>query len=193
MSGSSVRRPEADGFRPAICRTFAVYGEAKECGNGSRKATGSSSTNGISGLAFMPEMALQGFDVTPPERPGMRLSPSFVLLTTALLSACVPAERELATAKPTALASPVQNQDASALSFVQERCGDCHALRPGAEPPNLQAPSFVAVANDMGFNQDSLREFLRDGHDAPDAMSIMLTREEAEMASAYIMSLRSAR
>jgi hypothetical protein len=51
----------------------------------------------------------------------------------------------------------------------------------------------VAVANDMGFNQDLLREFFRDGHDTPDAMSIMLTREEAEMASAYIVSLRSPR
>lgn len=141
----------------------------------------------------MPDMALQDFDVTPPERLGMRLLRSFVLWTTALLCACVPAEKELATSNPTAIASPVQTQDARTLSFVQERCSGCHALRPGVEPPNSQAPSFVAVANDMGFNHDSLREFLRDGHDAPDAMSIMLTREEAEMASSYIMSLRSTR
>jgi cytochrome c553 len=64
-------------------------------------------------------------------------------------------------------------------------------VRPGVEPPNPQAPSFVAVANDLGFKEDTLREFFRDGHDTPAAMSIRLGQEEAEMAAAYIMSLRS--
>lgn len=123
----------------------------------------------------------------------MQISRLFVVLTTALLCACVPAEREVATSNTAALATAPQTQDARTLSFVEERCSGCHALRPGVEPPNSQAPSFVAVANDMGFNQDLLHEFFRDGHDTPDAMSIMLTREEAEMASAYIMSLRSPR
>ena len=129
----------------------------------------------------------------PPERLAMQFSRAFVVLTTALLCACVPAEREFAAPNTAALTTTEQTQDALALSFVEEQCSGCHALRPGVEPPNPQAPSFVAVANNMGFNQDTLREFFRDGHDTPDAMSIMLTREEAELASAYIMSLRSPR
>lgn len=51
----------------------------------------------------------------------------------------------------------------------------------------------MAVANDMGFNQDTLREFFLDGHDTPDAMMIRLEEDEAELASAYIMSLRTSR
>jgi hypothetical protein len=51
----------------------------------------------------------------------------------------------------------------------------------------------VAVANDMGFNVDTLREFMRDRHDTPEAMTIYLDEDEAEMAAAYIMSLRSPR
>lgn len=123
----------------------------------------------------------------------MQFSRLLFALTTTLLCACVPAERDVTTSNSAARAPALQTQDARALSFVEERCSGCHALRPGVEPPNSQAPSFVAVANDMGFTQDTLREFFRDGHDTPDAMSIMLTREEAEMASAYIMSLRSPR
>lgn len=133
------------------------------------------------------------FRYPAPERLAMQFSRLFAVLTTALLCTCVPAEREVATSNTTALATAAQAQDARALSFVEERCSGCHALRPGVEPPNSQAPSFVAVANDMGFSQDTLHEFFRDGHDTPDAMSIMLTREEAEMASAYIMSLRTPR
>ncbi|WP_164844090.1 hypothetical protein [Croceicoccus ponticola] len=51
----------------------------------------------------------------------------------------------------------------------------------------------MAVANDMGFNQQTLREFFRDGHDDPFAMTILLEEDEAEIATAYIMSLRSPR
>lgn len=138
-------------------------------------------------------MAKQGFATRHSERLAMQFSRPFVVLTTALLCACVPAEREPASSNAAALATSAHTLDARALSFVEDNCSGCHALRPGVEPPNPQAPSFVAVANNMGFNQDTLREFFRDGHDTPDAMSIMLTREEADMASAYIMSLRSPR
>lgn len=123
----------------------------------------------------------------------MQFSRPFVVLTTALLCACVPAEREAATPNAAVVATAAPTQDTLVPSFVEEQCSGCHALRPGVEPPNPQAPSFVAIANDMGFTQDTLREFFRDGHDTPDAMSIMLTREEAELASAYIMSLRTPR
>jgi mono/diheme cytochrome c family protein len=118
----------------------------------------------------------------------------FVALATALLCACVPAGKELSTSNSTvALDTAGQTQVARGLSFVEAQCSGCHAVRPGVTPPNSQAPSFVAVANDVGFNQDTLREFFRDGHDTPAAMSIKLAEDEAEMAAAYIMSLRSPR
>lgn len=124
----------------------------------------------------------------------MRFHRPFVILITALLCACVPAAKDISTSNSTVpLATAAETPEARGLAFVEAQCSGCHALRPGVEPPNPQAPSFVAVANDMGFNEDTLREFFRDGHDSPDAMSIYLTREESEMAAAYIMSLRSPR
>ena len=124
----------------------------------------------------------------------MTFSRPFVVLATALLCACVPAGKEPATSNSTVpLATAAQTQVARGLSFVEAQCSGCHAVRPGVEPANPQAPGFVAVANDMGFNQDTLREFFRDGHDTPVAMTIKLDEDEAEMAAAYIMSLRSPR
>lgn len=124
----------------------------------------------------------------------MQFSRSFVALATVLLCACGPAGKELPTSNSTVtLATATQTQVARGLSFVEAQCSGCHAVRPGVEPPNPQAPSFVAVANEMGFNQDTLREFFRDGHDTPAAMSIQLEEDDADMAAAYIMSLRSSR
>ena len=124
----------------------------------------------------------------------MPISRPFIVLTTVLLCACGHPAKELAASSPTVdVAAVGQTQAARGLSFVEAQCSGCHAVRPGIEPPNPQAPSFVAVANDMGFNQDTLREFFRDGHDTPTAMSIRLGEDEAEMAAAYIMSLRSPR
>lgn len=117
-----------------------------------------------------------------------------IALTTALLCACVPAVKEPAAAPATAaLSTDAQAKVARGFSFAEAQCSGCHALRPGVQPPNPQAPSFVAVANDMGFNQESLREFFRDGHDTPAAMSIKLDADDAEIATAYIMSLRTPR
>ena len=117
---------------------------------------------------------------------------SFVAFVTVLLCACEHAGEEIPNSSSTAAFGTLgQNQVSRGLSFVEAQCSGCHAVRPGVAPPNPQAPSFVAVANDMGFNQEALREFFRDGHDTPAAMSIVLEEDEAEIAAAYIMSLRS--
>jgi mono/diheme cytochrome c family protein len=115
-------------------------------------------------------------------------------LTAVLFCACGQAQKLAPASHSTvALAGSAQPQLARGLAFVEAECSGCHAVRPGVEPPNPQAPSFVAVANDMGFNQDTLREFMRDRHDTPAAMSIYLDEDEADIAAAYIMSLRSPR
>ena len=122
----------------------------------------------------------------------MRFLRSFHALTIALISACVPGGQELAATSPAVGVAPAgRAQIKRGLSFVEAQCSGCHAVRPGVKPPNPQAPSFVAVANDMGFNQYTLHEFFRDGHDTPAAMTIKLSEDEADMAAAYIMSLRS--
>ncbi|WP_144096001.1 hypothetical protein [Croceicoccus sediminis] len=74
---------------------------------------------------------------------------------------------------------------ARGLAFVDARCSSCHVVRPGAVPPNPQAHRFVAVANEMDFDEDTLREFFTDGHDPPFAMTIMLEEDEADIAAAY--------
>lgn len=122
----------------------------------------------------------------------MPLLRPFAALTAALLCACGHAGQELSTPN-SALAGAAAGQTPveRGLSFVDANCSGCHAVRPGIEPPNPQAPSFVTVANDFGFTEDTLRQFLRDGHDTPAAMSIRLAEDEAEMTAAYIISLRS--
>lgn len=116
------------------------------------------------------------------------------ILTAGLLSACTYAGKEAPAPSPAiAGAGSEEAKVARGLAFVDARCSSCHAVRPVVTPPNPQAPSFVAVANEMDFDEESLREFFTDGHDLPFAMTILLEDEEADIAAAYIMSLRSAR
>ncbi len=124
----------------------------------------------------------------------MSFSRPFALLTTTLLMACAGTGQDLPTSHSTAApASIEQAKVARGLAFATERCSGCHALQPGMEPPNPQAPSFVAVANDLGFDPATLREFFLDKHDTPAQMTIELEEEQAEIVAAYIMSLRSPR
>ena len=116
----------------------------------------------------------------------------FAALTVLALGACGhdPAAKPLSAAQS---AAPAPAEAARGLAFVEAQCSGCHAVKPGEVPPNPQAPSFVAVANEMGFDRTTLRDFFRDGHETPDAMSIRLGEDEAEMVSAYILSLRKPR
>lgn len=84
-------------------------------------------------------------------------------------------------------------QIARGLAFAEAQCSGCHALKRGEVSPNPQAPGFAAVAEEMGFTKASLREFFLDRHDFPGMMSIVLEEEEADMVTAYIMSLRERR
>jgi len=97
---------------------------------------------------------------------------------------------------PNAAAAPAAADKAkvtAGFAFAKEQCSGCHALRPGKKSPNPQAPSFVVVAKELGFNQATLREFFRDKHDSPAEMSIELEETQADIVAAYIMSLRSSR
>lgn len=119
----------------------------------------------------------------------MSFARPFALLTVTLLVGCAATEQHLSSAP----AGVEQTKVARGLAFAMEQCSGCHALEPGEEPPNPQAPSFVAVANDLGFDPATLREFFLDKHDTPAQMTIELEEEQAEIVAAYIMSLRSPR
>lgn len=118
-----------------------------------------------------------------------------VLCAIALLGGCTGGgPRPPAAARPAAAApQPATNPSGPVVrgfGFVSGQCSGCHAVQPGEDPPNPQAPSFVAVANEMGFTESTLREFLVDGHDTPNEMTIQLEDEQADIVAAYIMSLR---
>lgn len=121
----------------------------------------------------------------------MAISRPFPVLAAALLSACAYAADEPSAA---GLAAPSLSAEQSQIergqAFVEAECSGCHAVLPGTTPPNPQATTFEAVANDMGFTPETLREFFLDGHDVPYAMTILLEEDEADIATAYIMSLR---
>lgn len=106
-----------------------------------------------------------------------------------LLFGCVEVAPVPTTVMPAAI-SAAQPNYALGRAIADEQCSGCHAVRTGVEPPNPQAPSFVTVANEMGFTKNTLREFFRDGHETPAAMSIELDEEDAEAMAVYIMSLR---
>ena len=114
-----------------------------------------------------------------------------VVLIATLLCACTSAANGPVTPETTgSVSATAEARAARGLSFVEAQCSGCHAVRPGVRSPNPQAPSFAIVANDGQFDEATLRTFFRDGHDTPAAMSIRLDDDEAEIATAYIMSLR---
>lgn len=119
----------------------------------------------------------------------MSLARPFALLILTLLVGCASTGQHPASGP----AGAEQAKIARGLAYATEQCGGCHALQPGTEPPNPQAPSFVAVANDLGFDPATLREFFLDRHDTPAQMTIELEEEQAEIVAAYIMSLRTPR
>lgn len=115
-----------------------------------------------------------------------------VVVATALLCACSYTGKSSGELdRNTAAAPTAQTHIERGFAFVSAQCSGCHAITHGTAPSNPQAPSFVAVANDMGFTEFTLREFFRDGHDTPAAMTIQLEEDNATIATAYIMSLRS--
>lgn len=120
----------------------------------------------------------------------MPLFRPIVLLIPALLCGCINSAPHPPSPVSKTLAVATQTQDERGLAIVEAQCSGCHAVRSGVQPPNPQAPSFVAVANDMGFTEGTLREFFRDRHDTPTAMSIVLDEDDAKSVGAYIMSLR---
>lgn len=83
-----------------------------------------------------------------------------------------------------------QSLDSSLGQHVAEKsCSECHQIdaRSFPEKPQMNAPSFVAIARMPSTNELAIKVFLRSSHrHMPD---IILSREEINSVAAYIMGL----
>ena len=67
-------------------------------------------------------------------------------------------------------------------------CKACHAIEPHVAGVSDQAPSFAAIANRHGTTELSLKVFLKTSHQ--NMPNLVISPEQADMLSAYILSLR---
>ena len=75
-------------------------------------------------------------------------------------------------------------------AFVEAACGGCHAVEPPFLSPNVNAPSFEAVANRPGVTRSTIQAWLRNAHNYPEQMDFDLTPEKVEEVSNYMITLR---
>lgn len=111
------------------------------------------------------------------------------LLAFALFAAGSTAALSAATARPQepALSSSAKR----GLATAQARCAACHAITPNDSSPNPEAPSFDDIANREGLTAATLRGYLRDAHNYPDAMNFRIDRPQVRDLSAYIVTLKA--
>lgn len=93
-----------------------------------------------------------------------------------------------ASAPPAPPASRSAAQRGSALAA--QRCAACHAVTANAPAPNPESPTFEEIANRPGLTGRTLRTFLRNSHNFPDAMGFTLSGSQANDLSAYMVTLR---
>jgi mono/diheme cytochrome c family protein len=76
------------------------------------------------------------------------------------------------------------------LIFVQQHCAACHAVGANAVSPNPESPPFEDVANKPGLTLTTLRQFLSDSHNYPQAMNFTVERARIRDIAAYMLTLR---
>ena len=75
--------------------------------------------------------------------------------------------------------------------LTQRWCAGCHGGNPGVAEPMMPAPTFAEIANRRVTTPYRLRTFLRSPHTT--MPNYVLTPEEIDNISAFIMSLRRTR
>lgn len=112
-----------------------------------------------------------------------------VLFAVALITAGSTAIVSAATARPK---EPALSTSAKrGLAIAQARCATCHAISPNDSSPNPEAPSFDDIANREGLTSATLRGYLRDAHNYPEAMNFRINRKQVRDLSAYIVTLKA--
>jgi mono/diheme cytochrome c family protein len=76
------------------------------------------------------------------------------------------------------------------LAFAQLRCAGCHAVTANAISPNPESPSFEHIANRPGVTRLTLRQFLRDSHNYPDAMNFTVGPSRSRDLADYVLTMR---
>ena len=76
------------------------------------------------------------------------------------------------------------------LAFAQARCAACHAVSTGLSSVP-EAPTFESIANTAGLSRETLRPWLRDSHNFPEAMKFTIAPEQVDDLAAYILTLKS--
>lgn len=74
--------------------------------------------------------------------------------------------------------------------LAEARCAACHAVTANGASPNPDSPGFEDIANREGVSSPTLRQYLRDAHNYPEAMQFKLDRGQVRDLSAYIVTLK---
>lgn len=77
-------------------------------------------------------------------------------------------------------------------AFAEQRCAACHGVTRNSSSPNPESPTFEDIANRPGLTSTTLRQFLRDSHNFPEAMDFAVERERIRELADYIVTLRRA-
>lgn len=75
-------------------------------------------------------------------------------------------------------------------AVAEARCAACHAVAANSASPNPESPGFEDIANRKGLTSATLRQYLRNAHNYPDAMQFKLDRGQVRDLSAYIVTLK---
>ena len=76
------------------------------------------------------------------------------------------------------------------LAFAQQRCAACHGVTANAASPNPESPAFEDIANTPGLTRSTLRTYLRDSHNFPDAMNFRVPQRRINDLADYMVTLQ---
>lgn len=75
-------------------------------------------------------------------------------------------------------------------ALAEARCAACHAVTANVSSPNPESPGFEDIANRKSLTSATLRQYLRDAHNYPEAMQFKLDRGQVRDLSAYVVTLK---
>ena len=75
-------------------------------------------------------------------------------------------------------------------AFAVAHCSGYHGVTPGSVSDNPESPPFEDIANRDGVTRQTLRRFLRDSHNFPDAMNFRLDARRIGDLADYLLTLR---
>ena len=100
----------------------------------------------------------------------------------------------LAVALPATLSAKVpaaaRPSAARGLAFAKGHCAACHGIAANKSSANPEAPPWDDIANRPGTTQLTLRQFLTDSHNFPEAMKFTVKPKHIRDLAAYLVTLQ---